>query len=376
MKNKTINKALIFTLASVSTLGVVSSIGTINAHAESLNINELTAGDIIIFGGQRYVLIDPSSGYIVKETPIDKRDFSSGAQDYLFSPGSPGNIGNYLNTEFINGLSMEEKSKIVTHKWGIVNVNAGNTLTTFFARVGLVSNTDAQNNPFVANILKNSWSIDTSSEVNKPIALNGTAWESKDVSHVANVHPALYLKPDSIVPFINENKVTNTSTKVVGTFESTILDVSIPATVSFLFNPNTQTLNAQDLIINNQSNAPVYAWINKIKVSDDSSWKPSLVEPNKYSTEQWNNLTKYQTKAEIALGIVRKDSTNWLKEISNETIWSSDIKEYGRPPVPYVRIGNIKTKSSVVMQPTLQSGTSLDSKEVMTANYVFEFGLN
>jgi hypothetical protein len=156
--------------------------------------------------------------------------------------------------------------------------------------------------------------------------------------------------------------------KVIGTFEATTIDVSVPAINTFLFNPNRNEMTAQDILVQNNSNAPVYMKVNDILVSDESSWKPNLIAPTTYTSEGWNNLTKTQTQSQVALGLTALAGDNWLKGIENPFLWSSHLNNINK-------LGTIKTKSTVEAQPVLKSGTSLSLEQMLTANYIFEFGL-
>lgn len=156
------------------------------------------------------------------------------------------------------------------------------------------------------------------------------------------------------------------STEVIGTFQSTTLDVSIPATSSFLFDPDTGTSTIPEMSIQNNTNAPVYLTSKAISVSPISTWKPILVEPGKYTN--WNSLSKAETNQDVSLGLKALTGANWLSAIQNAEFNSVDIAT-GK------KIGVIKPKLSVNLQPTVKAGTSFDSPKILTSNYVFEFGL-
>jgi hypothetical protein len=363
---KFLSRPVTLALASVMSLGVITPLLTINSHAEAININTLKIGDVILFGGENYVVANPETGLIIKETPLMTKEFSTSVDSYLYSPMVTGNIGNYLNSTFVQSIPLEERSKIATHQWS----------TGLYTRIGLPTYSDAQSSPIIAGILDNTWSSTNPDSIDfgvtKPVLLNGSSYEFKEVSYMGNVQPAIYLRPGSTVELVKSyqapTKTPEQTTKVIGTFEATTLDVVIPATSSFIFNPNLNRIDAQPFTIYNQTNAPVYAKMKEISVSPESTWIPSLVEPTKYNAEGWNNLTHSQTQAEVALGLVANESGNWLTGILRNDIWSTEIGE-GQ------KIGVIKTDSPVLVKPTVQSGTALNMEGIITANYVFEFGL-
>jgi hypothetical protein len=161
---------------------------------------------------------------------------------------------------------------------------------------------------------------------------------------------------------------TTQQTKVVGTFEATVLDVSVSAKTTFIYNPNTEELTTENIDIKSLTNAPIYTNIKEINISDESDWKPTLISPTTYTTEQWRNLTKSQTEKEVSLGTNALDGENWLFQFDNQQIWSSDIPNK-------TKIGTIKNHGIVQVQPTLKSGNALPTEDFLTANYIFEFGL-
>lgn len=173
---------------------------------------------------------------------------------------------------------------------------------------------------------------------------------------------------DYVVEISNFTKGYEYMVEVIGTFETTTIDVSIPATMSFLYNPNTNDFTAQDMNVINGTNAPLYMKLEEISIADDSTWKPAIVLPDKYTVAEWNNLTQKETEKEIALGLSAPNSNRWLKDVETSLIWNGQFNEG-------VKIGVIKNKETVVAQPTLKAGTSLPTSEILKTNYVFEFGL-
>ncbi|PLS19208.1 hypothetical protein CVD28_02015 [Bacillus sp. M6-12] len=175
----------------------------------------------------------------------------------------------------------------------------------------------------------------------------------------------------SIIPFpsfATDVNTTSERTKVIGTFEATIVDVRVPAMTTFIYNSNTATMVSQNIPIDNQTNAPIYAKMKEINVSDTSSWKPSLVSPDTHSAEGWNNLTQSQSSEKVALGLFALEGDNWLYDVETTPIWSVYSGDK-------TKIGTIKNHGLVEAKPTLKAGTSLPTEQVLTTNYIFEFGL-
>ncbi|PLS19662.1 hypothetical protein CVD28_04395 [Bacillus sp. M6-12] len=152
--------------------------------------------------------------------------------------------------------------------------------------------------------------------------------------------------------------------KVVGTFEATILDVKIPATTTFIYNPNTEEMISDHINIQSETNAPIYSKMKEINISEESIWKPQLVSPDKYTDDQWNNLTQTKSKEEVALGVSPLESEEWLYPLEKDKIWTNEVK-----------MGTIRNHGVVNVKPILKAGTSFTTEDLLTANYIFEFGL-
>jgi hypothetical protein len=176
-----------------------------------------------------------------------------------------------------------------------------------------------------------------------------------------------------VISGVSNSKVyasTSNQTSVVsGIFNTTTIDVSVPAINSFTYNPNTNEFDTQNIEVINNTNAPVYVAVNDISVSPTSEWIPSLVSPTAYTDSGWNNLTSSQTKSNLALGISAISGSNWLSDIQSPNVWSSNINSSS------VHIGAIRTKSSVLLTPTIKVGRAITNEKTLTANYIFEFGL-
>ncbi|PLS19295.1 hypothetical protein CVD28_02460 [Bacillus sp. M6-12] len=158
------------------------------------------------------------------------------------------------------------------------------------------------------------------------------------------------------------------TTKVVGTFEATILDVSVPAVNTFIYNPNTEQMTTQNLDVVSNTNAPIYMNMKEINVSQESSWKPNLIAPATYTAEQWRNLTTDKTQKEVALGVHALEGDNWLFDLNNQTIWSNET-------VSKNKVGTLKNHGNIEVQPVLKSGNAIPAQSILTTNYIFEFGL-
>jgi hypothetical protein len=165
---------------------------------------------------------------------------------------------------------------------------------------------------------------------------------------------------------VHADQTSNQTTEVIGTFNPVTLNVTIPATTSFTYSSDYVAMTAQSIDVANHSQAPVYMNVEQIAVSATSTWKPSLVAPT--SEADWTNLTKAQTASKVSLGIEALSGSSWLNGIEHNNFWSTDLSSS-------IKVGAIKSFGVASVQPTLKAGTALDSQSILTANYVFEFGI-
>jgi len=186
---------------------------------------------------------------------------------------------------------------------------------------------------------------------------------STEPGHSGSGYARITLLSDPVQP-----NTSGKTTVVIGTFNATTIDVSIPAINSFTFNPNNNQFDVQNIQINNNSSAPVYANIKDISVSPTSEWIPVLVSPTTYTDSGWNNLSQADTKGKVALGFSAINSSNWLNGIQSQNIWSTDLTNGAK-------VGAIRTNSSVNITPTIKVGRAITNEKTLTSNYVFEFGL-
>ncbi|PLS19075.1 hypothetical protein CVD28_01325 [Bacillus sp. M6-12] len=151
------------------------------------------------------------------------------------------------------------------------------------------------------------------------------------------------------------------------TIKRTTLDVAIPLYYEFSYNPNKPISDIKPIVIENRTNNHIYVKVANISIANDSQWKPTLIDSTSYTSEQWNNLTSVESEKNLALGIKAINSKNWLHGIENQVVWSTTEKELRR-------LGIVKLKKSVEVQPVFQSG-SFPVKQVLSAYYSFEFGI-
>ncbi|MED3575062.1 Ig-like domain-containing protein [Cytobacillus praedii] len=101
-------------------------------------INQLKAGDKINFAGQEYIVLNPSTGYIIANWSYGRQIFDT-SNSPRFDPNRNGNIAWTLNNIFYNyNIPDSDKSKIQTVNWGIGRDGSENSQVVS-AKIGMIS---------------------------------------------------------------------------------------------------------------------------------------------------------------------------------------------------------------------------------------------
>ena len=83
-------------------------------------ISELEKGTLLDFAGQKWFLLDPTTGFMRTQSPVVNKKFNEKTGgNWEVSLTDSNNIWYYLNTTFYNTISAVEKAVIVTKNWGI-----------------------------------------------------------------------------------------------------------------------------------------------------------------------------------------------------------------------------------------------------------------
>lgn len=105
-------------------------------------------------------------------------------------------------------------------------------------------------------------------------------------------------------------QIAEEETKLELTILPTILSVEVPLVTSFVLGEPSVF---PDIDIVNNTTAPVEIIVDRVTRTGEDT--PSLIPPNTYSADQWENLSIEDTETKIALGIKEKDNADY------ETLW-------------------------------------------------------
>lgn len=103
-----------------------------------VKLNEMLKGSIIKFAGSNWILLDPSTGYVISQSIYSGRPFHTTSANGKFTPDEPNNIGYYLNVTYYNSLSEVDKQIINPRVWK-TGFNSMESLTQVTANIGLLS---------------------------------------------------------------------------------------------------------------------------------------------------------------------------------------------------------------------------------------------
>jgi alpha-tubulin suppressor-like RCC1 family protein len=191
-------------------------------------LNQTDKGDIVFFGGKRWMVVDPvNRGLLLLDHdtnrswgPNNKSSWKSPEQGYLFDPTEIDSMAYYLNNTFYDSLGIE-KQWIISNQfdnttyeyWYPVDVSdtSPSTLTrssterTIQAHVGLLSveqYNSLRDNGFITSELANSWLINplhdtvTDNGDNYYVMFVNTSGEAYWYPSNWDVRPLVYLRDD------------------------------------------------------------------------------------------------------------------------------------------------------------------------------------
>ncbi|MGE5701215.1 MAG: cadherin-like beta sandwich domain-containing protein [Clostridia bacterium] len=152
-------------------------------------LSTASTGEYISFGGKEWMVLDPSTGYILARYLEPSRAFDPDNTN-TFAPGDPNNIAYWLNNDFYNSLANnewiesknwttgrehEESSSSVSAKVGLISKSEYETYKSVFSGGNFWTRTPDMLNNFIMYIGNNSYA-----------GANYNGWSPR---------PALYLKP-------------------------------------------------------------------------------------------------------------------------------------------------------------------------------------
>jgi uncharacterized protein YjdB len=214
-------KRFVYLLLSVMLLAttILGFCGPASATTQ-VPLSSLSAGNTVTFAGQTWIVLDPSTGYLLMQGPSGNLAFDSTGVN-TFNPSSSTNVAYYLNNPTVNGgvygsMSSADQALIQTHTWttgGETNESSGSV----DAKIGLLSYSEYNTYKSVTGVVNSGliWWTRTPCSGN-----SGDAWIVNTDgflygAYLANldiaVRPALYLNSAILVSGDSSHTVTPTA---------------------------------------------------------------------------------------------------------------------------------------------------------------------
>jgi hypothetical protein len=154
---------------------------------------------------------------------------------------------------------------------------------------------------------------------------------------------------------------------VDGSVEPTVINITIPYTLSFTINPNNiegDTILSSALVLTNNTYAPVKVGIDVFTELPTSSHQFEDIHTSRYTDEEWNNLNSFFSETYIALGLQPVDVLEWQTTVN--TIWARTIQDIG-----YQGMGVLKPNSSAKIKVVGKHGRMFS--EELNVEYTVRF---
>lgn len=214
-------------------------VGTEKADAAILKIKDLQAGSVIRFGGRDWIVLNPITGYLISNTSIGTHAFDPDKTN-IFNPGDGNNIGHYLNNDFYNTFTNEEKAVIKTNNWSI-GYDSNEYASTVSAKISLISTSEY-------NIYKNYMNINNQTQYlrtpfgfsNSPnthvwfMPNNNLSNEYYNATMKHNIFPTMYI--DSGMSVVNGDvnvNVPSQSSPVLTIDNTSVTNKNLTVTIDF-----------------------------------------------------------------------------------------------------------------------------------------------
>lgn len=193
---------LSFMLVLTGVLGVPMPASA--AEVSPVTLSSLAAGNTVNFSGQTWIVLDPSTGYLLLQGSFgDTRIFDQdNTNSFDISYSNNNNIGYYLNNDFYNSLDSADRPLIQSHSWGIGN-ETNESSATEICNVGLISYSEWNKYGSITGSISSDFWFRTPGASGSDqvwyVAFTGSLSHVSGSGAAYAVRPTLYLKPDVLV---------------------------------------------------------------------------------------------------------------------------------------------------------------------------------
>ncbi len=238
--------------------GILSVPRPASASTTPVPLSSLSAGDTVQFDGRTWIVLDPSTGYLLMQDSYVTREFDSDMMGLIFDPlgenipyfdpNDTTNIAYYLNNDFYNSFNSGARTLIQSHLWN-VGISWSESGVTVDCNIGLISANEWNNyKSILGNPSSTFWTLTPEggpgSGMIDFVDTNGDLRFGDYSNTMKGIRPALYLDPTNLVSgdsthtvsiYSNLEVLTNSSAGGAVTGGGTYLAGS---TVTVLATPN------------------------------------------------------------------------------------------------------------------------------------------
>jgi hypothetical protein len=117
---------------------ILSVLRPASASTTPLSLSSLPAGDTVNFGGYTWIVLDPSTGYLLMQGSYGSNQEFDSNNTHTFDPTDTDNIAYYLNNTFYNSLPSADQALIQSHNWTTGN-ESNESSGSVTCNIGLMS---------------------------------------------------------------------------------------------------------------------------------------------------------------------------------------------------------------------------------------------
>ncbi|WP_088187109.1 fibronectin type III domain-containing protein [Desulfosporosinus sp. FKA] len=172
------------------------------ANSTPVKLSSLASGNTVHFGGQTWIVVDPSTGYLLMQGYYGGNMAFDSDDTQIFDKNDPNNLAYYLNNNFYNSLPPADRALIQSSSWTLED-NSGGSHSSVDCKIGLISFSEF--NTFKESVIINShiWWLRTpvNGQTNYVFIVNGNSILAfpANQADLAAVRPALHLNSDILV---------------------------------------------------------------------------------------------------------------------------------------------------------------------------------
>lgn len=108
------------------------------------------------------------------------------------------------------------------------------------------------------------------------------------------------------------------SVPITGTINPTTISVTVPNSVAYTINPDSNTFSAPALAVTNNTVVPVTIGVQSLTADSSGTFTDKLP-----GDEDWGSLNAADSAKYVALGISATDSTGWSSGYNTSTDWAA-----------------------------------------------------